>query len=139
MPSPDRLSLRPKRKNGHNKRLNASYERSIQMTKRLQKGSKLDPYDFDGDGVVTDAEIDKAKEIREFEDLSRKHLAQLRMARWSLIGMGVFTLMLFMPFIPNERIELLTDVSNLFYVTGAGLVGAYMGVSAWMSKNGGSK
>ena len=78
------------------------------MTKRLQKGSKLDPYDFDGDGVVTDAEIDKAKEIREFEDLSRKHLAQLRMARWSLIGMGVFTLMLFMPFIPNERIELLT-------------------------------
>ena len=109
------------------------------MTKRLQKGSKLDPYDFDGDGVVTDAEIDKAKEIREFEDMSRKHLAQLRMARWSLIGMGVFTLMLFMPFIPDERIELSTDVSNLFYVTGAGLVGAYMGVSAWMSKNGGSK
>ena len=109
------------------------------MTKRLQKGSKLDPYDFDGDGVVTDAEIDKAKEIREFEDMSRKHLAQLRMARWSLIGMGVFTLMLFMPFIPDERIELLRDVSNLFYVTGAGLVGAYMGVSAWMSKNGGSK
>ena len=109
------------------------------MTKRLQKGSKLDPYDFDGDGVVTEAEIDKANEIREFEDMSRKHLAQLRMARWSLIGMGVFTLMLFMPFIPDERIELLTDVSNLFYVTGAGLVGAYMGVSAWMSKNGGSK
>ena len=109
------------------------------MTKKLQKDSKLDPYDFDGDGVVTDAEIDKAKEIREFEDMSRKHLAQLRMARWSLIGMGVFTLMLFMPFIPDERIELLTDFSNLFYVTGAGLVGAYMGVSALMSKNGGSK
>ena len=109
------------------------------MTKKLQKDSKLDPYDFDGDGVVTDAEIDKAKEIREVEDMSRKHLAQLRMARWSLIGMGVFTLMLFMRFIPDERIDLLTDVSNLFYLTGAGLVGAYMGVSAWMSKNGGSK
>ena len=79
--------------------------------------------------------IDKAKEIREFEDMSRKHLAQLRMARWSLIGMGVFTAMLFMPFIPDDRIELLTDVSDLFYITGAGLVGAYMGVSAWMSKN----
>ena len=85
------------------------------MQKKLEKGSKLDPYDFDGDGVVTDSEIDKAKEIREFEDMSRKHLAQLRMARWSLIGMGVFTAMLFMPFIPDDRIELLTDVSDLFY------------------------
>ena len=47
--------------------------------------------------------------------------------------------MLFMTFIPNDRIELLTDVSDLFYITGAGLVGAYMGVSAWMSKNGGGK
>ena len=109
------------------------------MSKKLQKGSKLEPFDFDGDGVVTDDEINKAKEIRDFEDMSRKHLAQLRMARWSLIGMGVFTVMLFMPFIPNDRIELLTDVSDLFYITGAGLVGAYMGVSAWMSKNGGGK
>ena len=33
------------------------------MQKKLEKGSKLDPYDFDGDGVVTDSEIDKAKEI----------------------------------------------------------------------------
>ena len=33
----------------------------------------------------------------------------------------------------------ITDVSDLFYITGAGLVGAYMGVSAWMSKNGGGK
>ena len=43
------------------------------MSKKLQKGSKLEPFDFDGDGVVTDDEINKAKEIREFEDMSRKH------------------------------------------------------------------
>tara|TARA_R100000152_G_C6758473_1_gene182356 strand:- start:661 stop:762 length:102 start_codon:yes stop_codon:yes gene_type:complete len=28
------------------------------MAKKLQEDSVLDPYDFDGDGVVTDAEID---------------------------------------------------------------------------------
>ena len=44
--------------------------------------------------------------------------------------------MLFMPFIPDERIKLLGSVSDLFYITGAGIVGAYMGVSAWMAKNG---
>ena len=59
------------------------------MAKKLQEDSVLDPYDFDGDGVVTDAEIDKAKEIREFEDQSRKHLAQLRLARYSLIAIAI--------------------------------------------------
>jgi|TARA_Y100001938_G_C7809837_1_gene291356 hypothetical protein len=104
--------------------------------KKLEPGSKLNPYDMDGDGVVTDEEIEKSKEIREFEDQSRKHMAQLRIARWTLIGMGAFTVMLFMPFIPDERIKLLGSVSDLFYITGAGIVGAYMGVSAWMAKNG---
>ena len=107
------------------------------MTKKLQKDSKLDPYDFDGDGIVTDSEIDKAKEIREFEDMSRKHLAQLRMARFTLIAMGAFTAAMF--FVPIERVQALSDISNLFYISGAGIVGAYMGVSAWMSKNGGNK
>ena len=107
------------------------------MTKKLQKDSKLDPYDFDGDGIVTDSEIDKAKEIREFEDMSRRHLAQLRMARFTLIAMGGFTAAMF--FVPIERVQALSDISNLFYISGAGIVGAYMGVSAWMSKNGGNK
>ena len=106
------------------------------MAKKLQEDSMLNPYDLDGDGCVSDDEVNKSKEIREFEDQSRKHLAQLRIARWTLIGMGMFTFMMFMPFIADERIELLVDLSNIFFITGAGIVGAYMGVSAWMSKNG---
>ena len=45
--------------------------------KQLQPDSKLDEYDFDHDGIVTDAEIERAKEIREFEDQSRKHFCLL--------------------------------------------------------------
>jgi len=100
--------------------------------KQLQPDSKLDEYDFDQDGIVTDAEIDRAKEIREFEDQSRKHLAQLRIARWTLIGMGAFTAAMFA--MPVDRIEALSDISNLFYISGAGIVGAFMGATAWMSR-----
>ena len=100
--------------------------------KQLQQDSKLDEYDFDHDGIVTDAEIERAKEIREFEDQSRKHLAQLRIARWTLIGMGAFTAAMFA--MPVERIEALSDISNLFYISGAGIVGAFMGATAWMSR-----
>ena len=56
------------------------------------------------------------------------------MATAVLIFMAVYTLLMFAPFIPDERIRLLTDLSNLLYITGGGIVGTYMGVSAWMSR-----
>ena len=102
------------------------------VQKKLQNQSKFAEYDTDGDGTVTDAEIAMAKEIKATEDASRKHLAQLRMARFTLVAMGVFTAAMF--FIPVERVEALSDISNLFYISGAGIVGAYMGATAWASK-----
>jgi hypothetical protein len=102
------------------------------MKKTLQKNSKYNEYDLDGDGTVTDAELENAKAIKATEDELRKHLAQLRMARWTLIAMGVFTLAMFL--IDLERVKALSDISNLFYLSGAGIVGAYMGTTAWMNK-----
>ena len=66
--------------------------------KKLQKQSRFAEYDEDGDGIVSDAELMHVKEIKATEDNLRKHLAQLRMARYTLISMGVFTLAMF--FIP---------------------------------------
>jgi hypothetical protein len=100
--------------------------------KKLQKGSKYEEYDEDGDGIVSDEELSHVKQIKETETALRKQVAQLRMARYTLIGMGVFTAVMF--FIPLERVEALSDISNLFYISGAGIVGAYMGTTAWMSK-----
>jgi len=100
--------------------------------KKLQPRSEYEEYDMDGDGIVTDEELEHAKEIRETERDLRKSLAQLRMARFTLIAMGAFTAAMF--FIPVERVEALSDISNLFYISGAGIVGAYMGTTAWMSR-----
>ena len=104
------------------------------MQKKLQKGSILDEYDLDGDNEITNEELQQAKEIKETETKLRKNLAQLRMARYTLIGMGVFTVACF--FIPLDRLEAMSDISNLFYISGAGIVGTYMGTSAYMAKNG---
>jgi len=46
------------------------------MSKRLQKDSEYDQYDMDGDGVVTDEELEHAKEIKKTEYELRKQLAQ---------------------------------------------------------------
>ena len=100
--------------------------------KKLQSSSKYNEYDLDGDGIVSDAELSNMKRIKETETALRKNLAQLRMARYTLIAMGIFTAAMF--FIDVERVKALADISNLFYLSGAGIVGAYMGTTAWMNK-----
>ena len=102
------------------------------MQKKLQHESKFADYDEDGDGIVSDEELSHVKEIKATEDNLRKHLAQLRMARYTLIAMGLFTVAMF--FVDIERVKALSDISNLFYLSGAGIVGAYMGTTAWMSR-----
>ena len=102
------------------------------MAKKLQPKSEYDVYDLDGDGVVTDEELAHAKEIRQAEHEMRKLRAQRRMATASLAAMGAFTIAMFI--VPVERVSALADISNLFYISGAGIVGAYMGTTAWMSR-----
>ena len=104
------------------------------MNKDELRESKYDQYDMDGDGIVTDEELEHAKEIKETERNLRKSLAQLRMARFTLIGMGVFTAAMFTPWVSVERIQALSEISSLFYISGAGIVGAYMGTTAWIAK-----
>jgi aldehyde:ferredoxin oxidoreductase len=54
------------------------------------------------------------------------------MATASLVAMGVFTGAMF--FVDLERVKALADISNLFYITGGGIVAAYMGASAFMNR-----
>ena len=103
------------------------------MTKKFEKDTEYAQYDLDGDGEITDEELAHAKEIRQAEHELRKLRAQRRMATATLVGMGAFTAAMF--FVSVERVQALADLSNLFYISGAGIVGAVFGSSAWMSRN----
>ncbi len=100
--------------------------------KKLQKQSIYAEYDEDGDGIVSDAELSHVAEIKKLEHDLRKQRAQRRMATASLVAMGAFTGAMF--FVDIDRVKALADISNLFYISGAGIVGAYMGASAFMNK-----
>jgi type IV secretory pathway component VirB8 len=104
--------------------------------KKFEKGSKFEKYDLDGDEEMSQAE--KLHEIEQ-EDLKakaevRKMAAQRRMAWIALASMLIFTVILMFPIIPDTRVKLLGDLSSLFYVAMAGVVGAYMGMTAYMSR-----
>ena len=91
-------------------------------------------YDVDGDGIVSDEELAAVAKLEELEMQEEKADAQRRMAWVSLISMLVFTGFVFLPIFPDSRIQALADLFGLFYIGMAGVVGAYMGMTAYMSK-----
>ena len=99
------------------------------MQKSLERDSDYNQYDMDGDGVVTDEELEHAKDIKKTETELRKNVAQLRMARYTLIFMGCYAVFLASPWCSAEKLEGLGAVTDLIFLSGAGIVGAYMGAS----------
>jgi len=45
-----------------------------------------------------------------------------------------FSIALYTPLVPIPRVNALADLLGGFYIAQAGVVAAYMGVSAWMGK-----
>jgi predicted nucleic acid-binding Zn ribbon protein len=91
-------------------------------------------YDINRDGDISEDELSEMEKIQEIERDNRKQSAQRRMAWVAIWSMIVFTILLFSPIISNERVSALADLLGLFYIAQAGIVGAFMGVSAWMNK-----
>jgi hypothetical protein len=90
-------------------------------------------YDLDSTGVVTSDEITRVRDIVEVEILGQRAHTQKKMAWISMISMIIFTAFLFSPLVTDTRVSALSDLIGLFFIAQAGVVGAYMGVTAWLS------
>lgn len=90
--------------------------------------------DADNDGKIGRRDIEASDRLLELELREEKADSQRKMAWVAIISMIVFTVLLFSPIISDARVSALADLLGLFYIAQAGVVGAYMGVTAWMSK-----
>ena len=97
--------------------------------KKLQKDSQFNDLDLDNDGVVSDNEL----AIMEALEKKEKMEAQKKMAWVAMVSMLIFTALVFLPIFPDTRIKALSDLFGLFYIGMAGVIGAYMGMTAYMS------
>ena len=104
------------------------------MSKVLERNSKYNQFDLDGDGTVSDEEIKRSQDMLEIELREEKSEAQKKMAWVAMGSMIVFSAILFTPMVSESRVSALADLLGLFYIAQTGVVGAYMGVSAWMSR-----
>jgi len=101
----------------------------------MRTPKRLKKFDVNRNGELSPEEIMHANELLELELREEKADTQRRMAWVAMLSMLIFTICLFLPIIPDTRVQALADLLGLFYIAQAGVVGAYMGVTAWMSRS----
>ena len=102
--------------------------------KKLQSKSRFESLDLDQDGTVSDEELEKADRILEMEITEEKSDSQRRMAWICLLSVIVLTVLLVSPAVAETRVSALSDLVGLYYISMAGVIGAHMGVQAWMNR-----
>ena len=108
--------------------------------KTLQPDSIFAELDTDGDGVITDEEMARAKEIAEYEHKRKmqenedKKEDQIRAMAWfALWGMLLYPITIIITSIVGEdtAAQLVSDIAPAYFVAIAGLVAAFFGAQAY--------
>jgi len=102
--------------------------------KKLENGSNYERYDEDGDGIVSDEELAHAKEIMELELREEKAREQKKMAWVAMVSMVGYAILPILPLVSEKRLETLSAVSDLLFLSCASIVGMYFGATAYMSR-----
>jgi hypothetical protein len=101
-------------------------------------------YDIEGNGKITQDEMDVIERIIELEsrkakeaDRDKREDAQRRMAWFALLGMLLYPvgIMLSDYFGLEQAANLLSSIAPTYFVAIAGLVAAFFGMQAWVRKN----
>ena len=100
--------------------------------KKLQKESQYAHLDIDGDGVVTDEELDMDERMMRLENEDKRQDAQRNMAWFALAGMLLYpsgvVIALWLGL--DQAAKILGDMAAVYYVSVAAIVAAYFGTQA---------
>ena len=111
--------------------------------KKLEEKSTYSAVDYDGDGVVTDAELETHHRVMEAkkEELQIEHaekmLDQQRYLCWVSSTSSIALLLAVMtPIISLDRVEMVTALLSTYVVANLGIVASFMVTTAWGRRNG---
>ena len=108
--------------------------------KTLEPDSMFAHLDADGDGIITDEEMARAKEIAEFEHKRKMQENedakedQIRAMAWfALWGMLLYPITIIVTSIIGQETaaQLVSDIAPTYFVAIAGLVAAFFGANAY--------
>ncbi len=85
--------------------------------------------------IENEIDLNKDGKVSETEEeaYERKAVNRRRMAWVSLLAM-IATAFAILFFIPETKLERIKDMLDLYWIAMGSIVGAYVGISTWMSK-----
>ena len=100
--------------------------------KKLEPNSLLDAADMDGDGTVSNSEINRHEKLLRIDNWDKQQDQQRHMAWVAMGSMVVLTVIMLLPVIATERVEAVNGLMTMFYTAQAAVVAAFMGASAYV-------
>ena len=109
---------------------------TMNAQKKLEKDSQYAHLDLDGDGVVTDEELDMDERMMRLENEDKKQDAQRNMAWFALGGMLLcpFAVVLAVWLGLDQGGKILGDMASVYFVSVAAIVAAFYGSQALQKK-----
>ena len=104
--------------------------------KKLEKGSEYEHLDIDGDGIVTDEELDMDERMMRLENEDKRQDAQRYMAWFALWGMLLYPSMVVISLLIglDQAAKILGDMAAVYFVSVAGILAAFFVAQAWSSR-----
>ena len=99
--------------------------------KKLQKGSIWEKADTNGDGVVTDEELKVKERMIRLENQDKKEDQQRYMVWFSAISVTVFIVILMLPIVPLDRLNMLSSIASTWVISNMGIIGAFIASNAF--------
>jgi translation initiation factor 6 (eIF-6) len=84
--------------------------------------------------TISDEEIRQRELLQEIENKDKKEDQLRRMAWVAMLSVVAFTGLLFSPYVSIERIDVLSDVLQMLYITQAGVIATFFGTNAYLNK-----
>jgi len=112
------------------------------IPKQLEADSEYAKYDADGDGIVSDEELETTARLQQLEAAHEKADAQRNMCWMALLGMLLYPSLVVIcdMFDLDKAADILGAMSSIYYVSVAGLVSVWFSAQAYtQTKNGGIK
>ncbi len=106
--------------------------------KKLEKGSVWEKADTNGDGVVTDQEMAMRERMVLLENRDKKEDQQRYMVWFSAISVTAFIIILMLPIVPLDRLDMLSSIASTWVISNMGIIGAFIASNAF-KKNGETK
>jgi len=105
--------------------------------KRLEEDSIYADKDLDGDGIVSDQELETSEKLQEMQLAHERADAQRAMSWFALWGMLLYPSLVVVSefFGMNQAASILGDMAAVYFVSVAGILAAFFGAQAWSNRS----